>query len=116
MHLPTEIFGDVVVVHAPDQLGGMEVDQFVTFLRQVETKRVVLDLDAVEIIDSAGLTAILDSQDLLRQAQGDLRIATSNHWNRKILEITRLNQGLEVFDSVIEAVKSYRQTPAGSKS
>ncbi len=116
MHLPTEIFGDVVVVHAPDQLGGMEVDQFVNFLRQIHPKCVVLDLDAVEIIDSAGLTAILDGQDLLREASGDLRIATSNHWNRKILEITRLSQGLEVFDSVIEAVKSYRQAPAGTNS
>lgn len=114
MHLPTEIFGDVVVVHAPDQLGGMEVDQFVRFLAGIEPRRVVLDMDNVEVIDSAGLTAILDGQDKLREAGGDLRIATNNHWNRKILEITRINQRIEAFDTVIEAVKSYRQQPAGS--
>ncbi|MDA7980202.1 MAG: STAS domain-containing protein [Pirellulales bacterium] len=116
MQLPTEIFGEVVVVHAPDQLGGLEVDQFVKFMSRIEPKRVVLDLDNVEVIDSAGLTAILDVQDQLRTASGDLRIATNNQWNRKILEITRLSQGLDVFDSVIEAVKSYRQVPAGSNS
>ena len=39
--------------------------------------------------------------------QGDLKIATSNKANRKILEITRLDEQLEVFDTVIDAVKSF---------
>ena len=38
---------------------------------------------------------------------GDLKIAASNLANRKILEITRLDQQLEVFDTVIDAVKSF---------
>jgi anti-anti-sigma regulatory factor len=44
----------------------------------------------------------------LHIAQGDLKIATSNPINRKILELTRLDQQLEVFDSVVDAVKSFR--------
>ena len=38
---------------------------------------------------------------------GEVKIATTNSANRKILEITRLDQHLEVFDSVIDAVKSF---------
>jgi hypothetical protein len=38
---------------------------------------------------------------------GDLKISTHNLANRKILEITRLDQQLEVYDSVIDAVKSF---------
>ena len=41
------------------------------------------------------------------RCSGDLKISTSNAANRKILEITRLDQQLEVFDSVIDAVKSF---------
>jgi len=37
-----------------------------------------------------------------------LKISTDSAVNRKILEITRLDQQLEVFDSVIDAVKSFR--------
>jgi anti-sigma B factor antagonist len=72
-----------------------------------ERQQVVVDLDSTEALDSAGLTALLDCQVSLRQASGDLKVTTSNATNRKILEITRLDQQLEVFESVVEAVKSF---------
>ena len=37
------------------------------------------------------------------------KIATTNPANRKILEMTRLDEQLEVYDSVIDAVKSFIQ-------
>ena len=67
----------------------------------------VVDLDSVESIDSSGLTSLLDAQDRLRAEGGDLKIISSNHVNQKILQITRLDEPLEVFDSVIDAVKSF---------
>jgi len=60
------------------------------------------------MINSRGLTSLLDGQDRLREEDGELKIATTNATNRKILEITRLDQQLEVFDSVIDAVKSFQ--------
>jgi hypothetical protein len=36
-----------------------------------------------------------------------MKICTTNATNRKILEITRLDERLEVFDSLIDAVRSY---------
>jgi anti-anti-sigma regulatory factor len=67
----------------------------------------VLDLDGTESIDSKGLTSLLDVQDALREKLGDLKLATNNVYNRKILELTRLDQQLEVFESVMDAVKSF---------
>ena len=107
MNLPTEIFGDVIVVHTPEELGADQCDGFVACVSSLERSRVVLDLDATETIDSKGLAALLDVQDQLRDASGEAKIATTNPCNRKILEITRLDQQLEVFDSVVEAVKSF---------
>jgi anti-anti-sigma factor len=108
MNLPTEIFGNVAVVHAPEEMGADQAGQLPQFFRGLEQASVVLDLDRCEMLDSAGLTALLDAQDQLRGNLGDLKIATANSANRKILEITRLDEQLEVFGSVIDAVKSFR--------
>jgi anti-sigma B factor antagonist len=107
MNLPTEIFGDVVVVHAPDELNDEQSNRFQQFVLDQERVKVVVDLDSVETLDSAGLTALLNIQGELQVSSGDLKLIAANSVNRKILEITRLDQSLDVFDSVIEAVKSF---------
>jgi len=107
MKLPTEVFGDVVVVHTPEELSGDTAGQLECFLTSLERANVIVDLNGSETIDSTGLEALLNAQETLRGLVGDLKIATSVPANRKILEITRLDQQLEVFDSVIDAVKSF---------
>jgi anti-anti-sigma factor len=107
MKLPTEIFGDVVVVHAPEELSGDNADNLVRCLTTLERSQVILDLDGTESFDSSGLAALLEAQEALRQNDGDLKISTANNVNRKILEITRLDQHLNVFDSVIDAVRNF---------
>jgi anti-anti-sigma factor len=73
----------------------------------LERKNVVLDLDNTETLDSKSLEALLNVQEKLRTEQGDVKIATANANNRKILEITRLDQYLEVFEGVVDAVRSF---------
>lgn len=108
MNLQTEIFGDVIVVHTPEELGAEQCDAFETQLCALERHNVVLDMDATETIDSKGLASLVNAQDKLRDAGGEAKITTSNATNRKILELTRLDQQLEVFDSVVDAVKSFQ--------
>lgn len=107
MKLPTEIFGEVVVIHTPEELSSDTAGQLEGYLTSLERNNVVVDLNGSETIDSSGLDALLGAQEALRALTGDLKLATSNPANRKILEITRLDQQLEVFDSVIDAVKSF---------
>ena len=107
MNLQTEIFGNVIVVHTPKELGIEQCSAFESWIPSLDRRNMVLDLDATETIDSMGLAALLNVQDRLRDKGGEAKIATTNATNRKILEITRLDQQLEVFDSVVEAVKSF---------
>lgn len=107
MNLPTEIFGDVIVVHTPEELGSDQSEEFESCLPTLERKSVVLDLDNTESIDSKGLTALVSAQERLREEGGEIKIASTNATNRKIFEITRLDQQLEVYESVIDAVKSF---------
>ncbi|HUT09068.1 MAG TPA: STAS domain-containing protein [Thermoguttaceae bacterium] len=108
MNLPTEIFGDVIVVHTPEELGANQCEDFEGYVPTLERDNVVLDVDNTEEIDSKGLTALLKVQEALRDRGGEVKIAATNPMNRKIFEITRLDQQLEVFESVIDAVKSFR--------
>ena len=108
MNYPTEVFGDVVVVHTPEELNEDQVSPFDAYVGGLEQKKIVFDLDNTETIDSTGLKSLVDNQTRLRDGLGMLKIATTNATNRKILEITRLDLQLEVFDSVIDAVKSFR--------
>jgi anti-sigma B factor antagonist len=107
MKLPTEVFGDVVVVHTPEEISADTAQNLEEFLTSQDRNNVIVDLDGSETIDSGGLEALLNAQEALRALQGDLKIASSNHANRKILEMTRLDDQLEVFETVIDAVKSF---------
>ena len=94
------------VVARHHDLESFFVETFLALHRQ-PPKEIVLDLDATETIDSTGLATLLNVQDGLRDKGGESKIATTNSTNRKILEITRLDQQIEVFDSVVVAVKSF---------
>lgn len=107
MNLPSEVFGQVIVVHTPEELGSDQCNDFESYLPTLERHNVVLDLDNTEMLDSDGLSTLLKVQDKLREEGGELKIAATNLTNRKIFEITRLDQQLEVFESVIDAVKSF---------
>jgi anti-anti-sigma factor len=109
MQLSTEVFGEVAVAHAPQEIGEAQIDALKLAFQSVPRAAIVLDLEGTELIDSAGLELLLDLQDALRDRGGELKIATSNHVNRKILEITRLDREFEVFDAVIDAVRSFHR-------
>jgi anti-anti-sigma factor len=107
MNMPTEVFGDVIIVHAPEELGDDAAVAFQSYVTTLDQQKVIVDLDGTESFDSKGLESLLAAQEELRLEAGDLKIISSNAVNRKILDITRLDQQLEVFDSVIDAVKSF---------
>lgn len=108
MNLPSEIFGNVIVVHTPEELTSDQAELFEAYLPKLDRRQVVLDLDGTESLDSRGLAALLEAQERVRLDGGDVKIASSNATNRKILEITRLDQQLEVFENVLDAVRSFR--------
>ena len=111
MQVTTETFGDVVVVHTPDDL----VEETARLLGEtVEghlhkgSSAIVLQMDRTDGYDSVGLTTLLDLQDQARQAGGAVKISGLVDPGRKIFELTRLDQRFDIFDSVIDAVASFR--------
>lgn len=107
MQMVTEVFGEVAVVHTPQELDEVAGSQLDVHVGQQASVKVVADLDGTERIDSAGLEALLAVQQKLRDSGGDLRISVVSPTLRKILEITRLDNQLEVYECILDAVRSY---------
>ena len=108
MNLPTEIFGNVVVIHSPEELGAEQAAMFQSCLSRQELHNIVLDLDNTESLDSVGLTALLDVQD--QPARTKRRFEDRHHQQHQSQNSGShpARRQLEVFDSVIDAVKSFR--------
>ena len=60
--------------------------------------QLVVDLSAVEVIDSAGLSALIYGLKATRQAGGSLRITRPSKQVRAILKLTNLSRLLESVD------------------
>jgi anti-sigma B factor antagonist len=65
--------------------------------------RVVVDLGAVDSIDSSGLGALIGGLKSTRQADGDLRIARPGEQVLAVLKLTNLDRILVPYDTVEEA-------------
>lgn len=108
MNLISEVFNGVLVVHAPEYLGDDQAKQLQQSVMHRSLRSVVVDMDATDIVDSKGLSMLLDIHDWLVESDGDLKVATSNPTNRKIFEITRIDKHVDVFRTVLSAVKSFQ--------
>jgi anti-sigma B factor antagonist len=64
---------------------------------------VVLDLSAVEFLDSSALGTLVAAQHSFAQDGGGLRVACPQPHAQKVFRITRLAEVVPVFDTVEEA-------------
>lgn len=69
----------------------------------------VLNLGGVNYIDSGGLGTLVALYTTARNAGGGIKLAALTQRIGDLLQVTKLVTVFEVFDSVDEAVKSFRQ-------
>lgn len=69
--------------------------------------RLVVDLHAVDFIDSSGLGALIGGLKAARQQGGDLRIAAAGAQVRAVLKLTNLDRILAPYATVEEAVDGW---------
>ena len=69
--------------------------------------RVVMNLENVPLIDSSGLELLLDIQENYQQRGGALKLAAANPLCQEILELTEVNQHVELYPDPSSAVSSF---------
>ena len=113
MRLKTKEFDDVVVIEVKGNLmGGPDLQKFRELLHKLldkGKKKVVVDVKNVKFMNSAGLGTLISSLTTMRNSGGDLKIANATDKIESLLMITRLIRVFETYNSVEEAVASYKK-------
>jgi anti-sigma B factor antagonist len=102
----------VTLVEVSGRVDSMNADQLGTALSaQIDEGKtnLVLDLAKVEYMSSAGLRELVAALKKVKMKRdgGDMRIAQPSSRVREVLEMAGLDTIFLIFDSQVDAVKSY---------
>lgn len=72
-----------------------------------DVKNYVMNLEAVDFMDSAGLGTLIAVLKRISEKGGDMKIACLQKKPRMVFEITRAYKVFEIYDSVEEALRAF---------
>jgi len=111
LHIVDKLLDGVLVLEARGRITlGPETESLRQRLKSAVDsghKRIVLDLDGVDYIDSAGLGTLVAGAASVRRSEGELRLANLTARVRDLMQITRLSTLFEVYDSLDKARASF---------
>jgi len=91
---------------------GAELSRRIASLADARVTKVILNLERVSYVDSAGLGAIVSAFTELRHAGGVLKFANPSRRTQHVLEITGIATLVVTFATETAAVHSFGDTPA----
>lgn len=74
---------------------------------EANEKKILIDLTNVSYLDSSGLATFIEILQRLKKINGRLRFCNINERVRNILEVTKLVNLFEIFESREEALKGF---------
>ncbi len=112
MAIREKIQGDVGILTLSGKLMGgpetMEVHEKVKELVGKNIKKIVVDLGKVKWMNSSGLGALMGSLTTTKSAGGELKLTNVTDKVQSLFMITKLITIFETFDSVEEAIASFK--------
>ncbi len=111
-------FDEITMLDFSDRLtytAGLELGHRVSVLAATGIRNVVLNLEHVTYVDSAGLGALVDAFTQLRHAGGALRFVGPTIRTQHLLQITGIASLVQTFTSESAALASFEGgSPTGS--
>lgn len=102
--------GAVDIIGGGDRLSGDRVAEFSAALdvcRKRGQPRVVVDLQGIALMDSAGLELLLDVHEEYQRMGGALKLANPGPLCGEVLKLTGVGSKFEVFEDTGSAVRSF---------
>jgi anti-sigma B factor antagonist len=110
MNMTTETINGVNIVRLEGSVMLGDADAvraaFRRWFEQASNPRVVVDMEKVDQLDSAGLGALVYAAQLVRDRGGDLCFACLQKKARLVFEITRSYKVFDIYATVDEAVRA----------
>jgi anti-sigma B factor antagonist len=112
MKLSDRIQDDVVVLEPKGKImGGPDAsllhDRLYDYIKQ-DKRMVVIDMAQVDWMNSTGLGILISGYTTLRNNDGMLKLANVTEKIQSLLTITKLVTVFEAFDTVDDAIKSFK--------
>lgn len=108
----SEKYGALVVELKGNVMGGPETQHFHDVLHQAisdNKKNIVVDLSDVKFMNSSGLGMLISGFTSIKNAGGNMKLARATEKINSLLVITKLITIFEHFNSVDEAVESFKK-------
>jgi len=119
MNISTRVSGDATIVDVAGDItlySSPEVRRvLLELLREKRIPRVVVNLQSVRYIDSAGVASLVEGLKVSRDLKSGLALYGLSRTTREVLELTRLIRVFEVYETEEEALRgaASRTAPAG---
>ena len=110
MNISCEEYDQIAVVNIDGELSQDTVEAFNNAVQQSlrdEHTDFVVNFEKVNLIDSQGLEALLCLKDQCQEKQGSVKLAGLDETSAQILNMTRIDQAFDIYNELIEAVKSF---------
>ena len=110
VEIGTRQMADILIVDMAGRLdsstAGSSYDQLVGIAKG-DARKIVLNLEKLQFISSAGLRAILTMAKLLQSARGEVRICNARAVVKEALETSGFNSLIRIFDDEKSAIASW---------
>ena len=110
-YMTHEKYNAVVMEFKGNIMGGPEAQEFNEFLHKLlkeNKKNIVIDLARVKFMNSSGLGMLISGFTTMKNGGGSLKLANATEKINSLLVITKLITIFENFESVDEAIDSFK--------
>lgn len=112
MGISEKIHGDVALLAISGKLMGgnetKEITEKVKSLLGEDVKKIIMDLHKVKWMNSTGLGALLESRQLIIEANGVFKLAAVADKIKSLLMITQILSKFETYETADRALASFK--------
>lgn len=92
-----------------DASGAKDLKKKVNAMAKEKSVQFIIDMGAIDFIDSSGLGSMVASLRSVNKMGGDIKIASLQDPVRSIFVLTRLHRIFEIFDDSLTAAENFQQ-------
>ncbi len=96
-----DVTGDITLYNSPEVRKTL-----LNLLREKQVKRVIVNLEKVKYIDSAGVASLVEGLKVSREMKSGFALYGLSNTTREVLELTRLIKVFEVHNTEAEALSA----------